>query len=71
MVGILLDDADFFCGADDDGLIDGTAEAVTVDRVDLREGVIVGRLLDCADFFCDGDDDDGLSDGTTEVVAAG
>ena len=26
-------------------------------------------LLDCADFFCDGDDDDGLSDGTTEVVA--
>jgi len=32
LLGILLDDADFFCGADDnDGLIDGTAEAVTVD----------------------------------------
>lgn len=31
MVGILLDDADFFCGADDASLVDGIAEAGTVD----------------------------------------
>ena len=66
-MGILLDDTDFFCGADDDdSLVDGAEEAVTID---LREGLIVERLLlDGADFFCDGDDDDGLNDGAAVAV---
>lgn len=67
-MGILLDDTDFFCGADDDddNLVDGAEEAVT--PIDLREGLIVERLLlDGADFFCDGDDD-GLNDGTAVAV---